>query len=233
MRKGGYNKVHQGDLKLSSRDAQSLRYSRGKRQDVLGLEGMASRAYFKAISLIMPERYKFAGRSRDPAKDEFNAMLNYGYGILYSIVEKASIIAGLDPYAGFLHTDSYNKRSLVFDIIEMFRIHIDEPVVYMFTRRMVRDEFFEPVEQGVMLSKEGRAVLIDVINKSLDEAVEYRGRNVKIRNIIQMECHSIANQLIWGLIESEKCEDAEDFEIIESECDARSLEVDDAGLGDI
>lgn len=201
-----------------------------RRQDILGLEGRASKAYFEAISLIMPERYRFAGRSRDPARDGFNAMLNYGYGILYSIVERACIIAGLDPYAGFLHTDSYNKRSLVFDIIEMFRIHIDEPVVHMFTRRMVRDEFFEPVEQGVVLSKEGRAALIDVINRALDETVEYRGRKVKVRNTIQMECHRIANQLIRGGVESERSAETDDFETIETRT---YTEADDAGLGDI
>jgi CRISPR-associated protein Cas1 len=111
-------------------------------------------------------------------------------------VEKACIIAGLDPYAGFLYTDSYNKMSLVFDIIEMFRIYIDETVVYLFTRRMVKDEFFELLEQGMGLSKDGKASLIEAINKSLDETILYRGRNVKTRNTIQMECHRIANSLI-------------------------------------
>lgn len=167
-----------------------------KRQDMLGLEGRASRAYFEAISMVMPEKYRFAGRSRNPAKDEFNALLNYGYGILYSLVEKACIISGLDPYVGFLHTDSYNKMSMVFDIIEMFRIYIDEPVIYLFSRRMVKDEFFEPLEQGVGLSKDGKAALIEAVNKALEETIAYRGRNVKTRNTIQMECHRIANGLI-------------------------------------
>ena len=69
----------------------------------------------------MPEKYKFESRSRNPAKDEFNTLLNYGYGVLYSMVEKACIIAGLDQYIGFLHTDNYNKKSLVFDVIVLFR----------------------------------------------------------------------------------------------------------------
>lgn len=167
-----------------------------RRQDVLSLEGKAARAYFEAISSIMPERYRFSGRSRNPAKDEFNALLNYGYGILYSLVEKGCIIAGLDPYLGFLHSDSYNKKSLVFDIIEMFRIYVDETVVFLFSRRMVKDEFFEPLEQGIGLSREGKAALIEALNKSLEETVPYRGRNVKRRNTIQMECHRIANGLI-------------------------------------
>ena len=167
-----------------------------RRQKILGLEGKASRAYFEAISMILPDRYRFEGRSRNPAKDEFNAMLNYGYGILYSLVEKACIIAGLDPYVGFLHTDSYNKKSLVFDIIEIFRIYIDETVVHLFTRRMIKDGFFEQLRQGIGLSKDGKAALVEAVNKSLEETLLYRGRNVKTKNTIQMECHRIANGLI-------------------------------------
>ncbi|MDD4580736.1 MAG: CRISPR-associated endonuclease Cas1 [Methanothrix sp.] len=167
-----------------------------RRQDMLGLEGKAARDYFDAISSVMPERYRFAGRSRSPARDEFNALLNYSYGVLYSMVEKGCILAGLDPYVGFLHTDSYNKKSLVFDIIEMFRIYADETVVYLFSRRMVKDEYFEPLEQGVGLSKAGKAVLIEALNKRFEETILYRGRNVKVRNTIQMECHRIANSLI-------------------------------------
>jgi CRISP-associated protein Cas1 len=167
-----------------------------RRQDMLGLEGKAARAYFEAISSIMPERYRFPGRSRNPARDEFNALLNYSYGVLYSLVEKGCIIAGLDPYVGFLHTDSYNKMSLVFDIIEIFRVYADETVVYLFSRRMVKDEHFEPLEQGMGLSKEGKAALIEALNKRLDESILYRGRKVKVRNTIQMECHRIANSLI-------------------------------------
>ena len=179
-----------------------------RRQEILGLEGMASRAYFGAISSVMPERYRFTGRSRSPAKDEFNAMLNYGYGVLYSLVEKGCIIAGLDPYVGFLHTDSYNKKSLVFDVIEIFRTYIDEAVVHLFTRRMIKDEFFEPLEQGVGLSKEGKAALIEAVNGALEEPISYRGRNVKRRNTISMECHRIANSLIRPGTEL-----AEDFDV--------------------
>ncbi|MFO7558792.1 MAG: CRISPR-associated endonuclease Cas1 [Desulfobacterales bacterium] len=58
----------------------------------------------------MPEKYQFSGRSRRPAKDPFNAVLNYCYGMLYSRVEKACILSGLDPFVGFLHTDNYNKK---------------------------------------------------------------------------------------------------------------------------
>jgi CRISPR-associated protein Cas1 len=167
-----------------------------RRGTIMGLEGSAGRIYFDALNYVMPDRFKFEGRSRNPAKDEFNTLLNYGYGVLYSLVEKACIIAGLDPYIGFVHTDNYNKKSLVFDLIEMFRIFAEETVVYLFSGRKIKVEYFDEIKGGFTLNKEGKAVLIEDLNKTFDESVRYKGRNIQKRNIIQFECHNIANGLL-------------------------------------
>lgn len=166
------------------------------RGSIMGIEGSGGRTYFEAISFIMPDRYTFKGRSRNPAKDEFNALLNYAYGILYSKVEKACIIAGLDPYVGVIHTDHYNKKSMVFDLIENFRIWADETVVKLFAGRDVKQEHFDELQNGFTLNKEGKALLINAFNIFLDESVRYSGRNIKRGDIIQFECHRIANGLI-------------------------------------
>ncbi|MDW7732696.1 MAG: CRISPR-associated endonuclease Cas1 [Methanolobus sp.] len=166
------------------------------RGSIMGTEGMASRHYFKALSYIMPEKWKFEGRSRNPAVDEFNCLLNYGYGVLYSMVEKACILSGLDPYVGFIHTDNYNKKSLVFDLIEMYRVHVDRTVVNLFSKRKVKEEYFDSIPNGLSLNKEGKAVLIQSLNEVLDQTINYHGRNIKIRNTIQRDCHKIANSLI-------------------------------------
>lgn len=171
----------------------------------MGLEGSAGRTYFDAINYVMPDRYKFNGRSKQPAKDEFNCLLNYGYGVLYSLVEKACIIAGLDPYVGFVHTDNYNKKSLVFDLIEMFRIFVDQTAVYLFSQRQVKQEYFDKIKNGLTLNKEGKAVLIEALNKTFDKSVRYKGRNIKNKNIIQFECHAIAN----GIIAEERSQKSE------------------------
>jgi len=167
-----------------------------RRGTIMGLEGTAGRTYFEALSYIMPERFKFDVRSRNPAKDEFNCLLNYGYGVLYSMVEKACIIAGLDPYIGFIHTDNYNKLSLVFDLIEPFRTLVDQTVVYLISGRKVKTEYFDKIKNGLSLNKEGKSVLIGSLNDTFEKTVRYRGRNIKNRNIIQFETHRIANGLI-------------------------------------
>jgi CRISPR-associated protein Cas1 len=121
------------------------------RNQLLGLEGTAGRAFFQCLAGIMPEKYRFSGRSRRPAKDPFNAVLNYCYGILYSRVEKALILSGLDPFVGFMHTDNYNKKSLVFDFIEPFRVFAEQTTVYLFTGKKMKDAFFEEAEDSVYL----------------------------------------------------------------------------------
>jgi len=167
-----------------------------KRNKIMAIEGIAAKEYFKALSHIIPDRFKFEGRSRNPAKDEFNCLLNYGYGVLYSMVEKGCILAGLDPYLGFIHADNYNKKSLVFDLIEMFRFLVDKTVIYLFSKRKVKKECFEQIKNGLSLNQEGKVILISALNETLDKKVRYRGRNIRNRNIIQFECHRIANNLL-------------------------------------
>ncbi len=144
-----------------------------QRGTVMGLEGAAGRIYFDCLSKLLPAEYQFAGRSRQPATDSFNAMLNYAYGVLYSQVEIALILAGVDPFIGFLHTDNYNKRSLVFDMIEPFRIIAERSTVLFFTGRRVKKEFFREVPGGIELAPDGRAALICNLNERLDKAVKY------------------------------------------------------------
>jgi CRISPR-associated protein Cas1 len=177
-----------------------------QRATLMGLEGVAGRVYFACLGRLVPEPYRFAGRSRQPAQDAFNAMLNYAYGVLYSLLEKATICAGLDPYVGLLHTDNYGKKSLVFDLLELFRILADRTALLLFTGRRAKAEYFEPVPGGVALSAAGRAALLESFNERLDRAVRYpvqsrpgRTRNVKRRDVIRYEAHALANRLLGKL----------------------------------
>jgi CRISPR-associated protein Cas1 len=166
---------------------------------LMGLEGSGGRAYFSCLGQLVPEAFRFTGQSHDPARDEFNALLNYSYGVLYSLVEKACICAGLDTYLGFLHTDNYGKKSLVFDLIEPFRIWGDRAVLLLFTGRRVQKDSFEEVPGGVALNQQGRALFIGHFNERLDKAVRYpvqgrpnQTRNIKQRDIIPHEARALA-----------------------------------------
>ena len=164
---------------------------------IRGLEGSCGRMYFDSLSYVLPRQYQFSGRSFRPAADAFNAFLNYGYGILYSRIEKALILAGLDPFVGFLHRDDYNYKSLVYDFIEPFRIFIEEPVFRLFSGKKVRQDHTDELANGVRLNQEGKRLLIERLNKHLEEdRIRYKGRNQARANIIQFEAHQFANELL-------------------------------------
>lgn len=167
-----------------------------KRSTIMGIEGSSGKAYWKMISKFLPERFQFKERSRNPAKDEFNCLLNYSYGVLYGLVEKACIIAGLDPYVGFIHTDNYNKTSLVFDIIEAYRIFAEETVIGLFSAKKVNNKLFDKYRGGLSLNQDGKKVLMERFNIYLDESIRYSGRNIKRRDTIQFDTHRFANRLL-------------------------------------
>ena len=166
------------------------------RQTIQGYEGTASRVYFSTLSKLIPKKYKFEGRSQRPAKDEFNCMLNYGYGIMYSNVEKACVLTGLDPYIGILHTDNYNKKTFVFDLIEMYRVYIDKIVFNLFASNKVESDFFDINEEQFYLNNVGKRMLINNYMNMIKERIRYKGRNIELENIIKYDCQNIANRIL-------------------------------------
>jgi CRISPR-associated protein Cas1 len=131
------------------------------KQTLLGLEGTSASAYFRAISTSLPTKWVFERRSQHPALDGFNASLNYSYGMAYSDVEKIIILSGLDPNAGFYHSDSYGKPTLSFDLMELVRPLVDRTVVSLFNKKMVSESWFEKKDDpGIFLTKDARFTLL-------------------------------------------------------------------------
>ncbi len=163
---------------------------------IRGLEGTCGRLYFETISYVIPEQYQFSGRSMRPAKDAFNAFINYGFGILYTRVEKCLMIAGLDPYVGFLHRDDYNQQSMVFDFIEPYRIFVETAVFRLFAAKKVNKAHVDEITNGVSLNKEGKELLVTALNNYMEDTIRYKGRNQTRSNAMQQDAHTFANSLI-------------------------------------
>lgn len=166
------------------------------RNILMAYEGNSSKHYYNTLAHLIPQEFRFEGRSRRPAKDEFNAMLNYAFGILYGKIEKALIVAGLDPYVGILHTDNYNKKSLVFDVIEKYRFIATKTVFSLFSMKKVNKKHFDKIHGGLKLNKEGKVVLVGILTEKFEKRKRYNGRLLTNLEIIQHEAHQLANSLI-------------------------------------
>lgn len=89
--------------------------------DTTNMEGVAAQYYWR--TLLGPNFY----RIRDG--DGANALLNFGYAVLRSIVAKAIVDTGLIPVLGIFHRNRYNPYCLADDLMEPYRPIVDRAVV--------------------------------------------------------------------------------------------------------
>lgn len=155
---------------------------------MMGIEGQASKLYWEAVRNIIPSDYGWAKREGRGATDPINSLLNYGYGILYSRIEQAITLAGLDIYAGFLHADRSGKPSLVLDLIEEFRQVAVDRVVWGLANR----HFKVLQENDGKLTEDTRKIFAEHILNHQHVCFRYEGQKVPLRIIIQSQARVLA-----------------------------------------
>ena len=123
--------------------------------------------------------------------DIVNALLNYGYGLLYGKIEGALIKAGIDPYVGVLHRDDYNRPVLVYDVIELYRVWVDYVVYSLVLQGVITDDYYSVREDGsYWLEGLGRRILIQSINDYLDEVITQKG--ISRSRMVQLQLYAQA-----------------------------------------
>ncbi len=161
------------------------------RDRILGAEGQAAQVYWQGIKQLLRQDLDWPGRRTRGARDVFNQALNYGYGVLYGQVERALVLAGLDPYAGFLHADRPGKPSLVLDLVEEFRQQVvDRPLVGLVNRKVSLQQ-----EKEGRLGVKTRRTVAERVLKRLEGQVRYEGKRVGLRVVLQSQARHLATFL--------------------------------------
>jgi CRISPR-associated protein Cas1 len=161
------------------------------RNVVMAYEGNIGKIYLSCISEKLPEKYKFNGRSLG-GKDYYNSLLNYSYGMLYRICEIEIVKAGLDPFMGIFHADSYNKKSFLFDFIESFRPNASKIVYDFIKKKYIRSTHFQ---EDFKLTTEGRVEISRFFKKNFEKKRVYEGKNWDLYSIIRLEAQKLARTL--------------------------------------
>lgn len=131
--------------------------------DITNREGHAAKVYFNALF----------GKDFSRTLDiPYNAALNYGYGILLSLVNREIVSNGYITQLGLFHDNMFNAFNLGSDLMEPFRILVDY-VVYK-----LRPEKFEHEEKMELLSVLNHEVQIDEKNNFVINAVKIYVKSV-------------------------------------------------------
>jgi CRISPR-associated protein Cas1 len=137
-------------------------YNAVSRAEIMGFEGIAAKHYFGVLGKLLPQDVRFVGRSRRPATNLPNALLNYGYAILLGECISALTAAGLNPHIGLLHADEDGRPSLALDLMEEFRPYIvDQTVIQLLRKGSIDNSHRQKDEsKGIIITKQGKQILV-------------------------------------------------------------------------
>ncbi|SFS75159.1 CRISPR-associated endonuclease Cas1 [Marininema halotolerans] len=168
-----------------------------------GIEGNAARSYFQVFpSLIYKSDLVFTGRSRRPATDPINSLLNYGYALLRSEITGALQAVGLDPYIGFLHRERYGRESLSLDLMEEFRsILVDNLVIKMANQGSLQLKDFHQDQGEPRLKDHARREFLQAFDARRRDEIfhELLKKKMSYREVIQQQAILLAKYIIGEL----------------------------------
>lgn len=167
-----------------------------------GLEGSAAKAYFASIPSLIAERVEPKllpqGRSKHPPRDPFNALLSFGYGMLFGMVHRTLLGVGLESAFGFFHQPRSSAPPLVLDLMELFRVPlVDIPVIGSVNRnRWKVDSDFTLAGTKVWLSDEGRKKAIGLFEERLNESYKhpFTGQSLSWARIVELEARLLEKE---------------------------------------
>jgi len=162
---------------------------------LLGYEGTAAKSYFASLPAILssniPPEMVPKGRSKHPPRDRFNALLSYGYSMLYGLVERSALAVGLEPSFGFYHRPRSSAPPLVMDVMELFRTNIWEiPLVGSVNRMQWNiDQDFSVTANKVWLSDTGRRKAISLFEERLNDTYvhPHTGQSLAYSRMVELE----------------------------------------------
>lgn len=149
---------------------------------IMGKEGGVANIYFSAVSSDLLNEIDFKNRIGRGADDIVNSALNYGYAILTSFVWQSVINAGLEPFAGVLHTNRPGKPSLVLDIIEEYRAWVVDRNIIKIKAHLKDKKFLDsPIKKKI----------IEEINNTMNKKYLYNGKNLSLQSIMQRQVYKL------------------------------------------
>lgn len=135
--------------------------------DITNREGHAAKVYFNAL---------FGMKFTRTADIPINTALNYGYGLLLSACNREITANGYITQLALFHDNMFNPFNFGSDLMEPFRILVDERVYFMQPEKFDRDEKMQ---------------MVDILNKN----VVIDGKRNYVNNAMKLYCKSVFEAL--------------------------------------
>ena len=167
-------------------------------EELMGLEGQIRRYYYEAFNLIVND-FEMGVRSKQPPKNEVNALISFGNMICYTQCLRAIHQTQLNPTISYLHTPGERRYSLCLDISEIFKpIIVDRVIFRVLNRKEIQGKHFEKKLNQCLLNENGKKLFVKAIEDKLEETFQHKslGRKVSFKHLIKLECYKLAKHLL-------------------------------------
>ena len=163
---------YEGEQQFLHASQQELEYLI-KLDEIRRLHRLTTDMYYEIMSRNLPSYLEYRRRTIRPQSDPVNAMLSFGYAMLFGNCCASLIGARLDPDSGLMNE---GKGSLVQDLIEPLKADMIDRVVFQIARESLSSSDFEQTPGRCMLSDDLTKNLIGLLhstinNRKIDELI--------------------------------------------------------------
>ncbi|MDO4467654.1 MAG: CRISPR-associated endonuclease Cas1 [Bacillota bacterium] len=168
------------------------------RDRALLYEARIKQLYYHALDIVLLNTdFSFEARSMHPPLNEVNALLSFGYSLLYSDFLAAIHQTPLCSQISFIHSCSKAEDSLKFDLADMFKsVFVDRLVLRIIRKGWISKDHFT-FGDGCFLNEEGKKLFIREYDAFL-EKTKIDSRNEQYysnRNLLVHECNNIVHYI--------------------------------------
>lgn len=128
--------VEDNSIKVKLRKFRDLVQKSKNYREIIYHEAHAGIIYRNHYATLFNSKYNFIQRSNRGRRSKqryatnvINALLNYGFSVLYSELAKHINAYGLDPNYGFYHKNHESEQALVYDLAEPYRVLVESAVL--------------------------------------------------------------------------------------------------------
>lgn len=166
-------------------------------ENLLLLEAQAKKIYFNSFDIILKnEEFHFEKRTKNPPQNEINALLSYGYSLLYanyiSVIDRSRLISQIS----FVHSLTKCSESLQFDLADILKpVLVDRLVLSLCRHKTLKQEYFDYKSDRCYLNKNGVNFFVEKYENYLAKTIKINNRYYSYRNLISREVHLLSNYI--------------------------------------
>jgi len=179
------------DLSTINKEIETVDYN--NINSLMMYEGRIASAYWSELTKIfysLANNFNFQSRKNlscswnMSASDPINALLNYGYAILESMVRKGINTIGLEVSISYLHEIAPFKHPLVYDLQELFRYVIDYSIIEILETNLKKSDFITTDNYHIRLKPNTAKLLIEKIKNNFNQRYEFKNKQHTLENIM-------------------------------------------------